>query len=204
MAKLWLVLILIQQTTFVYGQTKHIDWCGYDKLRDKRSSLFKCADSTNLSAINQINISNSKLYKTVLNNKIYQIPVVFHVLHFEKKENIADSIILSQLDILNKAFLNSDSSNIRDIFRNVKGNPKIKFVLSKTTPDGQSTTGINRVETTHQTFNIGDSLLIEEKMKFTDMGGVDAWDTDNYLNIWVCNLQPSNPNVNEIFGLVSN
>lgn len=28
-----------------------------------------------------------------------------------------------------------------------------------------------------------------EDMKFTDKGGMDAWDTERYINIWVCNLK---------------
>jgi len=28
-----------------------------------------------------------------------------------------------------------------------------------------------------------------EDMKFTNKGGIDAWDTDRYINIWVCNLK---------------
>ena len=49
--------------------------------------------------------------------------------------------------------------------------------------NGNPFSGINRVFT-----NVNSFQGFSDDMKDSDQGGVDAWDTNNYLNIWVCNL----------------
>jgi hypothetical protein len=189
------VLIFILYSAFVYSQTTS-DWCGYDKLLGLNQRLKKTTDSAHLEAIGHLN----RLTKMSFNNKIYQIPVVFHILYYDEKENIADSVIISQLEILNKAFFGIDSLKIRKEFRAVIGNAKIQFVLAKIDPNGNKSTGINRVRTWRNTFENGDSLLIAENMKFKIKGGTDAWNTDMYLNIWICNLNSIKSGNAPIFG----
>jgi len=175
--------ICIHYSTFLFPQATS-GWCGNDKLLGLDPKLKVIADSAYLEAINHLN----RLNKMSFNNKIYQIPVIFHIIYNDEKENIADSVIISQLEILNRAFLGIDSLNIRKEFRAVIGNAKIQFVLATIDPNGNKSTGINRVRTWKNTFENGDSLLIAENMKFKIKGGIDAWNTDKYLNVWICNL----------------
>lgn len=184
------------QSYFIYGQNTESEWCGYDKIWHVNKAFSNVID---LEYSNGINFLNS-LNKVSSNNKIYQIPVVFHVIYNEQNENIADSIILSQLNILNNAFFNSDTLNVRNEFRKVKGNAKIKFILANIDPSGKPTQGINRYKTWKKTFNSGDSLLRDEQVKFTTKGGADAWNTDKYLNIWVCNLNSPKPDIAQLLG----
>ena len=177
------LLICIHYSALIYSQATS-DWCGNDKLLGLNQVLKAKTDSAYLEAIDYLN----RLNKISFNNKIYQIPVVFHILYSDEKENIADSVIISQLEILNKAFFEIDSSEIRKQFRAVIGNSKIQFVLAPFDPNDNKSTGINRVRTWRNTFENGDSLLIAENMKFKIKGGTDAWNTDKYLNIWICNL----------------
>lgn len=142
------------------------------------------------------------------------IPVVFHVIYNTSNQNVSDDLIQSQLDVLNEDFMriNADASQTRDIFLDVAGTPNIQFALANIDPDGIATSGITRTETSVESFvNIDFDLILEafaacgfdpeciaeylgdtgldlDLMKSADTGGVDPWDVDKYLNIWVCNL----------------
>jgi hypothetical protein len=116
-----------------------------------------------------------------------EIRVVVHVVWKEAAENLADSIIEDQIRVLNEDFnrQNADTANLRDLFKPVAGNAGISFNLVQ----------VNRVNTT-KTFGIdilGGTFMPE--LKKTAQGGSDAWPPEQYLNIWVCNIQPT-----EIFG----
>ena len=131
----------------------------------------------------------TELYNNMLplmnsSENIYTIPVVVHVLYNTASENISDEQILSQMNSVNDDFraLNSDLSNIPSNFENLISDVEIEFCLAQIDPDGNPTDGINRISTNQTSFGSNNN------MKFTSSGGVDAWDTDSYLNIWVCNL----------------
>ena len=147
---------------------------------------------------NAINASfeNAKS-KGSANNKseiIYTIPVVVHVVYNTSAQNLHDSIIQNQIQVLNEDYnrMNADTVNMRSDFEIVKGAPQIQFVLASIDPDGNPTNGIVRTNTATTTF--GDFGLIFgdftelEKVKSTADGGSDPWDQSRYLNIWVCNM----------------
>ena len=113
-------------------------------------------------------------------SNVVTIPVVFHVLYANSTENIPDSEILEQLQVLNDDFrrLNSDADNTWP----QAADTEIEFCLASFDPDGAPTNGILRVSTTVSSFGTNDA------MKFTAQGGSDAWPASDYLNFWVCNL----------------
>jgi hypothetical protein len=115
---------------------------------------------------------------------VVTIPVVFHVLYNTASLNISDARILAQLDVLNKDFarLNADANNTPAAFQGVSVNTNIQFCLAQRDPNGNPTTGIVRRSTTVSAFSSNNA------MKFTAQGGSDAWNTSQYLNVWVCNL----------------
>lgn len=115
----------------------------------------------------------------------FTIPVVFHILYNEDIENISDEQIISQLDVLNSDYNaeNNDFSNVPDIFSNVASSSGIRFCLAQNDPFGNSSSGITRTYTNIESFSMS-----EDKMKISSEGGVDPWDTEKYLNIWVCKL----------------
>ncbi|MFY8187277.1 MAG: M43 family zinc metalloprotease [Flavobacterium sp.] len=111
------------------------------------------------------------------------IPVVVHVIHngdaYGLNENIRDEQVISQITVLNQDFrrmqgtpgFNSDA---------VGADVEIEFCLAKRDPNGQTTTGIDRVQLT--------------AASYTSIGAVEAikpitiWDPNQYMNIWVVNL----------------
>lgn len=112
------------------------------------------------------------------------IPVVVNVIWNTTAENISDAQIQSQIDVLNADFraLNADRLNTPSIFSNLIADFEINFCLATQDPSGNATTGIRRQNTTRTSFSSNDA------MKYTAQGGLDAWDRNKYLNLWVCDL----------------
>ncbi|MBR9847412.1 MAG: T9SS type A sorting domain-containing protein [Algicola sp.] len=129
----------------------------------------------------------------------FYIPVVFHVIYNSDNDNIHDSVILNQLDILNECFFFCEDT-IRDQFKEIVACPRILFYLASSDPYGKSTSGITRNYTYRKSFNSSDSIYKFDTPKYKIYGGVDAWDTDRYLNIWVCNLESLNVNNSSLLG----
>ncbi len=124
---------------------------------------------------------------------VVTIPVVVHVVYNNPIENISDDQVNSQVMVLNKDFrmLNDDIGRVPPSFRSVKADARIEFKLACRDPSGDRTTGITRTRTNETSFDIppDGSPPEAEKIKFSAQGGVDAWDSTRFLNIWVCNLE---------------
>ncbi|PWH85315.1 M43 family zinc metalloprotease [Brumimicrobium oceani] len=128
----------------------------------------------------------------------YTIPVVVHVVYDPEtpEQNIHDSIVLNQIEILNNDYnrRNADTVNMRSDFDIIAGSPKIKFRLATIDPNGNPTTGITRTEADKYSFGDlsvftnGDFGPLEE-IKSTQNGGIDPWDQSRYMNIWVGNME---------------
>lgn len=108
---------------------------------------------------------------------IISIPVVVHVLYRNSTENISVAQIQSQIDVLNEDFrrTNPDADNVWA----QAADSKIQFCMASIDPNGNTTTGITRKSTTRQDWGTTDD------MKRASQGGVDPWDTSQYLNMWV-------------------
>lgn len=100
----------------------------------------------------------------------FTLPVVVHIVHDNGEENISDERVERGIQYLNEAFANQgyyDQGEGVDV--------DIQFCLAKRNPQGQLTTGINRVES-----------------PLTEVGDMDAelkdlirWDPTCYINIWI-------------------
>jgi len=176
-----MVILLCSLYQPVHGQSIY----GFDEII-KRSKGFK---ANYIETVEQSQRNNKTLGKFNSPRMEYEIQVVFHVLYNNQNENIADSLIHSQLQILNHGFYVCND-NIRQEFEDVIGCANIRFVLAHSTPDNTWTNGIHRVHTTKKTFNWDIDLFVKDYPKFTEFGGVNAWDPNKYLNIWICNLDP--------------
>ncbi len=118
---------------------------------------------------------------------VYTIPVVVHVVYNTSAQNISDAQVQSQIDVLNEDFrrTNSDAGNTPSVFSGVASDVEVQFCLASVDPNGSSTTGITRTQTGKRSFRTNDDV------KKSNKGGIDAWPTGEYLNIWVCNLSNS-------------
>ena len=103
------------------------------------------------------------------------IPVVIHVIYKNAQENISLNQIMTQLDALNNDFRkrNADTTIIEPEFS--KADVKIEFCLAKRDPQGNVTTGINRISTNIDNIGTSEQYYVIQP----------AWNRDLYLNIWV-------------------
>ncbi|HEY1038324.1 MAG TPA: M43 family zinc metalloprotease [Bacteroidia bacterium] len=128
--------------------------------------------------------------KSTLNTQggVITIPVVFHVVYKNAAQNIADSNIFRQLTTLNECYRkqNSNFSQTRPIFDSIAADVQIEFCLAQLDPNGNATSGITR--TSAPSNAAFDPLFNMDKVKSSTTNGVDPWPTDEYLNIWVCDM----------------
>jgi len=127
-------------------------------------------------------IAKNSNYQT---KTIISIPVVVHVVWNTTAENISDAQIISQIEILNNDFrrTNVDAINTPSVWQGIAADCEIEFCLANTDPNGNATTGIDRVNTTQTSFGMsGDPVMS------VSSGGAAPWNQDDYLNIWVCDL----------------
>jgi hypothetical protein len=113
---------------------------------------------------------------------IVTIPVVFHVV-LSNPFIVTDADLQAQINRLNLDYsgLNPDSTNVPAAFQAVRGHSQIRFVLAKRNPAGQLTNGIER-RSSAITY---DNSTGNDPIKSAANGGLDAWDANQYLNIWV-------------------
>ncbi len=110
------------------------------------------------------------------------VPVVVHVLYENEAERLSESQIYSQIEALNQDFnLETDTSAVVEVFKEVVANSHITFFVTAFDEDSLSTTGITYTETDVLKFS-GTAVFDESK------GGKSPWDTERFLNIWVCDL----------------
>lgn len=170
--------------------------CGHqdymDHLERMHPGLKGHVDQTYLEAVRQA--KTSSLYKLASPDTIFTIQVVFHVVYNTSGQNLSDALIHNQIRILNEAYNreNADTVNTREIFKPVAGSARIRFVLASKDPQGNFTTGITQTQTTLTTFNANGNASQTDNIKSASTGGVDAWPTNEYLNIWVGNLNRLN------------
>jgi hypothetical protein len=119
---------------------------------------------------------------------IFRIPVVFHMVYTDPMvDSLDEQLFYDQIEVLNRDFrrTNADTTNTRAEFLPVVGDAGIEFYLATTDPQGNPTTGI--------TYTLGNPGFFgfepfTDNVKSAASGGKDAWPTDQYLNIWVCNI----------------
>jgi hypothetical protein len=124
---------------------------------------------------------------------VITIPVVVHIVYNNPTENISTAQILSAIDIINKDYrrLNADASATPSVFAAVAADCEIEFCLATIDPNGNSTSGITRTATSQTSFTGGTFNGVNwsnDGVKYTSSGGINAWNTSQYLNIWVCDL----------------
>ena len=169
----------------VYAQ----DPCGtqdyLDYLETQDPGIKEAMNLTFYAALDESQVKNK-----VGNDTVFKVKVVIHNVYFDDSQLVADSNILSQLDVLNECFRrqNADTVNTREIFLPVAGDSKIEFELATEDPFGNPTDGIVRKKTIRPTFGSIPANLLATDLVKNDAVGSGAWDTEKYLNIWVCDL----------------
>lgn len=115
------------------------------------------------------------------------IPVVVHVIHngdaLGSNENITDAQVLSQITVLNQDY--RKMANTPGWNTNAVGvDMEIEFRMARVDPNGNATTGIDRVQKSRASW--ADETAIDNNLKPTT-----SWDPTRYFNIWVVNFSNS-------------
>ncbi|WP_459209391.1 CUB domain-containing protein [Aquimarina rhabdastrellae] len=119
-----------------------------------------------------------------VSGEIITLPVVVHVLYTNTTNNISMAQIESQIDVLNQDFrrTNPDRNNTPSQFSSIAADTQIQFRLATIDPDGNATTGVTRKRVTRTNW-IASSRY--DRMKKDTEGGVNPWNTSEYLNMWI-------------------
>jgi len=159
--------LLCVVTTLCSAWAQQEPVCGFDR----NSAPVRSAEANKVIMAEAARIASNKLYETT-SSHFKTIPVVVHVIHNGGTENISNTQIQSQVDVLNEDFgkiaLSPGDGNGVDT--------EVRFCLAKITPDGKCTDGIVRVKstlTTHQTY------------QRSQLAGLSVWDATRYLNIYI-------------------
>jgi hypothetical protein len=122
------------------------------------------------------------------------VPVVFHVILSQIRINQLggnNGILqraMDQIAVLNEDYNrgNADSVNIPAPFKPLYRNVNISFGLAHRKPDGTTTSGVEIKATTLTGFSASNDL--GKGPKYDTSGGLDAWNPDLYLNIWIVDI----------------
>ncbi len=116
-----------------------------------------------------------KFYNKQTSTATYIIPVVFHVIHNFGSENISNEQIIDGLDIVNKTFRKqlADTGSIVTAFKPLHADCDIEFRLATLDPDGNCTSGINRIAS--PLTEIGDHSVKT----------LIHWPPTQYLNVYI-------------------
>jgi hypothetical protein len=181
MAKIILSICLFAMSFAALAQNQPRILCGNELIptyMEQRYPGYKNAVKASFDRAKQY----KNLRSSAADTTIYKINIVFHVIWNDSTENLADSVIFSQLQVLNEDYRhhNPDSVNTVSYFDSVAGDARIEFAIHD----------IRRVHTS-ATFSLGFGGLPDSLIKQTANGGDDAVDPNHFLNIWIVNIQAS-------------
>lgn len=175
------------------AQTK-INPCGMNIMQDYYSKTMP-GYKERLDAVNAKTAQEFETYKQALANASnpasrsaalsasyqFTVPVVFHILHTNGPENVADADCISALAQVNSDYgrLGSDVALIDPLYEPLYVDSKMKFVLAKKDPAGNCTSGI--VHHYDENTKWGRNLT---NYKYSTVGTYN-WSPNRYLNIYV-------------------
>lgn len=164
--------------------------CGHDeaerRLLEKypQTARFKAEfqqEVKNYITNNYQSINNQRSFSKDTFTKIY-VPVVFHILHDNGNGNVTDAQVYQEMQNINEYWSanNWDLSDLVPYWKDSAkiGNMAVEFRLAHIDPQGNPTTGIERINTF--TTIVG-----------TDENKINQWNHEKYVNIWICNKMSS-------------
>lgn len=122
-------------------------------------------------------------------NPVIKVPVVVHVVWHDKDDLWSINEVKDLIYHLNDSYAlhDSDKKRVRKEFHQVMADPGIRFDLTETNELGLSYPRVTFTHTDKEFFTKKELM----EVKFDSTGGKSAWPVKEYLNIWVCNIQPS-------------
>lgn len=110
---------------------------------------------------------------------VITIPIVVHVIYNNQTAtNISDEQIYSQIKVLNEDFRREKGTRGYNT-DSVGADVEINFCLASVDPQGNFTSGINRVYNSTSVWMLAQDRTLKS---------LSYWPSDQYLNVWVVNL----------------
>ena len=162
------------------GQNPGVQHCGHDILLESMESSYPGYRERVNQYFDYIQKEVRINASRIKSEEVLRIHVVIHIVWKNEEENLSDEIIQAQMDVLNEDFrlLNPDKDSLRELFRDRQSDAGIEFDLVM----------VKRIKTTAN-FNLSLTGLVDN-VKRPANGGSRAVDTQKFLNIWVCKIQP--------------
>ena len=119
---------------------------------------------------------------------IYNIPLVFHVIHNGGVENISSDQIRDAVAILNRDFRlqNADANTVQSTFSGMPADIEIEFQLATKAPNGQCFSGITRTQSPLTNSGANGQNQVSAIIAGNDVYN-GTWPGNKYLNIFVVN-----------------
>lgn len=117
------------------------------------------------------------------------IPIVFHIFWRDSTEFFTQDQIIRLVDQINQDYSgrNAQVQYTPPKLRQLIADSKIRFCLASQDPQGNVHTGITYHATNAPTIGTMKANGMD-MIKHTNLGGVDAWSPQSYLNVWVGNM----------------
>ena len=182
-----LLLLIFSIFSFVSFSQHHT--CGshngyLEEQKDKFPQFYKSIEDKNI----QLEEQNAKLLSKISPDQKSSekkiIPVVVHVIHNFGSENVTDAQVHDAIRVLNENINGQDPqfvSRTPDVFAAVVGKPNLEFKLATKDPEGNPTSGINRIQ----------SEMTQVQNPRDQVKAMSYWNSYQYLNIWVVKSLPT-------------
>lgn len=196
MKKLLFLLISGTFCSHIYSQKIEFQECGTDELMKKHYERFpeeKAQDDA-------FNLKLSKMIKSgklasKLNNQVYEIPIVVHVVGdgsaIGTANNKSDADIIAWVNYTNGVFAGSSTSGMSGTSSVLP----VKFVFATKDPGCNSTNGINRINASTLPKYVSGGVNNDNTTNAVTASEITAmgmWDTSKYYNIYVVKKLTSN------------
>lgn len=188
------ILTTVICTIALLGQKPQSEWCHtdqYESIYAQQISNY-AEKKAYADSISQLPLAQN--VKTKKNGAIkFTIPVVVHVIYAGERDNISKAQILDGIKVLNDDFqkLNSDTGQVRNVFKNDIADVEVEFKLATKDPNGNCTDGITRTRSA-LSINAGNNVK-----------NLIGWDNKSYMNVWLVNSINSGNSQGTILGFSS-
>jgi len=162
-----IAIMLASSTTIVQAQVHD---CKTDELNPK----------------NYNNVIYSKVLKSITQDSVIIVPVVFHVLEWGSTNAVSDAQLQADLASINRDFrkFNADTVDIIAPFDSIAGGSQVQFRFAQFDPDGNCSTGITRHQD-QKTIGSWENDAREQYKKDIQNKWNNPWDPSKYLNVYL-------------------
>src|SRR5688572_29799120 len=122
-----LPLLALGLISMIVSAQSNLNRCGtFDLMKNKEQQTPGYMDRVNACFNNAKQIAEANKGNRSAGDTVYRIQMVFHIVSTQAAEDIPDSVIYSQIEVLNEDYRrrNADTALTRDVFKPVAGDAR--------------------------------------------------------------------------------